>query len=129
MSIYAGRDNDGRIVVDVDADARKLAFISHSGERECVLRSRASLDPQSAEKLAHELLALAYDHEANRAAYPPDADAAHDSAVDQALADDAGLGWTWIGPSEAFFDPDGPLQNDNHPENDASGEPDFGGNG
>ena len=121
MIIYAGRDNDGKIVVDVDRLSPNFCTSQRLGF------GRAALDPRAAERLGHDLLALAYDHEANRAAYGDASDTEdHDRAVDQALADGAGLGTTWVGPSEAF-DPDDPLQNDNHPENDASGEPDFGG--
>lgn len=68
-------------------------------------------DPISVELSLHEaghlrdtLDGLLDDHEANRFAYAEDADAEHDAAVD------------------ASVDPDGPLANDNHPENDASGE-------
>lgn len=58
-----------------------------------------------AEHLRDELDELLDDHEANRFAYAEDNDAEHDAAVD----DDV--------------DPDGPLANDNHPENASHGEP------
>ena len=104
--IYAGRDNDGRIVVDIDS--LRLGV--------CPGLRRADITPAEAEKLAHDLLVLACDHEANRAAYGDASDTEdHDRAVDDALAD------------AEQAERDEAVANDNHPENDASGEPDFGG--
>ena len=110
MSIYAGRDPAGKIVVDVDRVALNLFASPRVGF------GRATLDPREAERLAHDLLALAYDHEANRAAYGDASDTEdHDRAVDDALAD------------AEQAERDEAVADDNHPENDASGEPDFGG--
>ena len=124
MSIYAGRDNDGSIVVDVEPGT---VVRVNQGDEARPHEWRARLSPREAEKLGHDLLALAYDHEANRAAYGDASDTEdHDRAVDDALADAQEVK-IYPGVDDEYVDP--ALYDDNHPENDASGEPDFGGNG
>ena len=103
MRLYFGRNMKRRICGSVDGAKDPISV---------------ELSLHEAEHLRDTLDELLDDHEANRFAYAEDADTEHDAAADLAAWERRDVSATEL----ATLYPDGPLANDNHPENADFGE-------